>query len=56
MAAILVSRLGGSGQSEVAARDTFERSWKRRILARLIGMERFGEWMCGGILAVARKP
>ncbi|OLC60476.1 MAG: hypothetical protein AUG14_04625 [Candidatus Rokubacteria bacterium 13_1_20CM_2_68_19] len=33
----------------------FERSWKRRVLARLIGSERFGEWMCGGILAVARK-
>jgi SAM-dependent methyltransferase len=34
----------------------FERSWKRRVLARLIGTTRFGEWMCGGILAVARKP
>ncbi|HEV8643042.1 MAG TPA: class I SAM-dependent methyltransferase [Methylomirabilota bacterium] len=34
----------------------FERSWKRRVLARIIGLEWFGEWICGGILAVARKP
>jgi 2-polyprenyl-3-methyl-5-hydroxy-6-metoxy-1,4-benzoquinol methylase len=34
----------------------FERSWRRRVLARMVGLERFGEWMCGGILAVARKP
>lgn len=34
----------------------FERSWKRCVLVRLIGPQLFGEWMCGGILAVARKP
>jgi methionine biosynthesis protein MetW len=34
----------------------FERSRKRRVLARIIGTELFGEWLCGGIVAVARKP
>ncbi len=33
----------------------FERSWKRRLLAPVIGLERFGEWMCDGIVAVATK-
>lgn len=34
----------------------FERSWKRRLLARIIGLGRFGEWLCGGIAVVAKKP
>jgi 2-polyprenyl-3-methyl-5-hydroxy-6-metoxy-1,4-benzoquinol methylase len=34
----------------------FERSWKRWLLVRLLGAKIFGEWMCGGIVAVARKP
>jgi len=31
----------------------FARSWKRRWLVRLLGRERFGEWLCAGIFARA---
>ncbi len=33
----------------------FRRSWKRRWLARVMGRERFGEWLCAGIFARAAK-
>ena len=33
----------------------FRRSWKRRWLARLVGRERFGEWLCAGIFVRATK-
>jgi methionine biosynthesis protein MetW len=52
----LVVSAGFEAPRFLVATRQFERSWKRRLLARLIGVERFGEWMCGGILAVARKP
>jgi 2-polyprenyl-3-methyl-5-hydroxy-6-metoxy-1,4-benzoquinol methylase len=52
----LVVRAGFEPPRFVVNARQFQRSWKRRVLARLMGLERFGEWMCGGILAVARKP
>jgi len=33
----------------------FRRSWKRRWLARALGRERFGEWLCAGIFLRAVK-
>jgi len=35
--------------------EQFARSWKRRVLARIIGRAQFGEWVCGGITASAVK-
>lgn len=33
----------------------FGRSWKRRWLARFVGRDRFGEWLCAGIFVRATK-
>ena len=33
----------------------FARSWKRRLLVKVLGSHRFGEWFCGGITASAIK-
>lgn len=33
--------------------EQFVRSWKRRVLARIMGKAQFGEWVCGGITASA---
>lgn len=33
----------------------FARSWKRRLLVKVLGAHRFGEWFCGGIAVVALK-
>lgn len=35
--------------------EQFERSWKRRLLAKIIGLDAFGEWLCGGITVSAYK-
>lgn len=33
----------------------FARSWKRRLLVKVLGDYRFGEWLCGGITASVIK-
>jgi hypothetical protein len=33
----------------------FGRSWKRRLIVKLMGKEKFGEWVCGGIAVEAFK-
>jgi len=35
--------------------EQFERSWKRRLVAKMAGMDAFGEWICGGITVSAHK-
>jgi 2-polyprenyl-3-methyl-5-hydroxy-6-metoxy-1,4-benzoquinol methylase len=35
--------------------EQFARSWKRRLLVKVLGSHRFGEWFCGGITAAAIK-
>lgn len=35
--------------------EQFARSWKRRLLVKVLGGHRFGEWLCGGITAWAIK-
>lgn len=35
--------------------EQFTRSWKRRLLVKVLGGHRFGEWLCGGITASAIK-
>ena len=35
--------------------EQFARSWKRRLLVKVLGSHRFGEWFCGGITASAIK-
>lgn len=35
--------------------EQFARSWKRRLLVKILGREQFGEWLCGGITAAAIK-
>ena len=52
----LLRRAGFEAPRFLVNAGQFERSWKRRVLARVIGLEHFGEWMCGGIVTVARKP
>jgi len=53
---VLFRKAGFNGIRFMVNTQQFERSWKRRLLARVIGLERFGEWICGGIVAVAKKP
>lgn len=33
----------------------FARSWKRRLLVKALGVRQLGEWVCGGITALAIK-
>ncbi len=35
--------------------EQFGRSWKRRLIVKLMGKEKFGEWVCGGIAVEAFK-
>lgn len=35
--------------------EQFRRSWKRRLIVRLVGKSTFREWFCGGILVEAYK-
>jgi 2-polyprenyl-3-methyl-5-hydroxy-6-metoxy-1,4-benzoquinol methylase len=52
----LLQRAGFATPRFLVNTKQFERSWKRWLLVRLLGAKIFGEWMCGGIVAVARKP
>jgi methionine biosynthesis protein MetW len=36
--------------------EQFKRSWKRRMIYRLIGDSIFKEWLCGGIVLKVSKP
>lgn len=50
--------LGVAGFSDwqfIVNREQFRRSRKRRLLAAVIGIERFGEWICGGITVSAHR-
>jgi len=52
----LASLLGAAGFVRwrfVLNEEQFARSWKRQVLARIIGRAQFGEWVCGGITASA---
>lgn len=51
----LLAAAGFADTRFVVNREQFARSWKRRTLVRLVGQHAFGEWMCGGIVALARK-
>jgi methionine biosynthesis protein MetW len=52
----LVSLLSAAGFVRcqfVLNEEQFARSWKRRVLVRVMGRAQFGEWICGGITASA---
>jgi len=53
---LLLERAGFASSRFSLAAPQFARSWKRRWLAAMLGEERFGEWICGGITASAVRP